>query len=266
MNKVVVVVFNDERQAYEGSRALHELHKEGGVTLYADAVIVKERSGRVSVKHATAEGPTGTLFGLLSGALVGLLGGPVGPAIGAGAGTLVGAAFDLARAGINGDFLEDVSEHLLPGTAAVITEVDEEWQAPIDGRMEALHGHVFRRNRIDIDDSCFEKEIAACRSELAALVAEHARASKNLKVRIEGKIEDVRRRLENKEDEVEARIEAIKREGDAKMTCLQQQLKDAAVDARGRLEERMSEVRSEYRVRANKLQQAWQLAKSALTR
>jgi uncharacterized membrane protein len=59
---------------------------------------------------------------------------------GAGSGTLIGAAFDLARAGIAGDFLEEVSEYLLPGKAAVITELDEEWQAPIDTRMETLGG------------------------------------------------------------------------------------------------------------------------------
>ena len=70
-------------------------------------------------------------------------------AVGASTGTMIGAAFDLTRAGIAGDFLEEVSEYLLPGKTAVITELDEEWQAPIDTRMEALGGHVFRRNRID---------------------------------------------------------------------------------------------------------------------
>ena len=60
-----------------------------------------------------------------------------------------------------GDFLEEVSEYLLPGKTAVIAELDEEWQAPIDTRMEALGGHVFRRNRIAVEDAYYERQIAA---------------------------------------------------------------------------------------------------------
>ena len=48
-----------------------------------------------------------------------------------------------------------MSEYLLPGKTAVITEVDEDWQSPIDNRMEALGGHVFRRNRIEIEDAYY---------------------------------------------------------------------------------------------------------------
>ena len=103
----------------------------------------------------TSEGPEGTFFGLLTGSLIGLLGGPIGVAVGASTGTMIGATFDLARAGISDDFLQEMSEYLLPGKTAVITEVDEDWQAPIDTRMEALGGHVFRRNRIEIEDAYY---------------------------------------------------------------------------------------------------------------
>ena len=164
MDKVVAVVFDNEKQAYDGLRAFRDLHRDGSITLYSNAFVAKDESGEVSWRE-TGESPDGTFFGLLTGSLVGLLGGPIGVAVGASTGTLIGSAFDLTRAGIAGDFLEEVSEYLLPGKAAVIAELDEEWQAPIDNRMESLGGHVFRRNRIEIEDAFYERQIAADREQ-----------------------------------------------------------------------------------------------------
>ena len=107
-------------------------------------------------------------------------------AVGASTGTMIGATFDLARAGISDDFVQEMSEYLLPGKTAVITEVDEDWQAPIDTRMEALGGHVFRRNRIEVEDAYYERQIAAYSDELIALEAERQKASAERKARTRG--------------------------------------------------------------------------------
>ena len=52
MDKMIVTIFDDEKSAYEGLRALKELHAEGSVTLRSAAVIVKDVQGRVSVEQA----------------------------------------------------------------------------------------------------------------------------------------------------------------------------------------------------------------------
>jgi uncharacterized membrane protein len=263
MDKVIAVVFTDEKQAYEGLRALRALHTDGSITLYANAVVVKDAGGNVDIRE-TSDSPEGTFFGLLTGSLIGLLGGPIGLALGASTGTMIGATFDLARAGINDDYLQEMSEYLLPGKAAVITEADEDWQAPLDTRMEALGGQVFRRNRIEIEDAYFEREVAAYREELAALEAERQKASAERKARLDAKIEDTRHKLQDKRDELTARIESVKQEGEAKVESLQQQLKTAQAERKQRIETRLAEIRAEYRERAEKLHQAWELTKSAL--
>jgi len=262
MDKVIAVVFDDEKQAYEGLRAFRDLHGEGSITLYSDAVVVKDADGKLSVREG-GEVPAGTFFGLLTGSVIGVLGGPIGLAFGASTGTLIGAAFDLARAGISDDFLNEMSAYLLPGKAAVITEVDEEWQAPIDHRMEALGGFVFRRNAIVIEDAYYERQIAADQAELAALEAELKNASAERKARLQAKIEDTRHKLRDTQDEIKARIESTKREGDAKIKSLQQQLITASAERKQQLEKRLAEVRADYRERSAKLQQAWELTKSA---
>jgi uncharacterized membrane protein len=263
MEKVVAVVFDDERQAYEGLRAFRELHRDGSITLYSVAFVAKDGSGKIAMRE-TGEGPEGTFFGLLTGSLIGVLGGPIGVAVGASTGTLIGAAFDLTRAGIAGDFLEEVGEYLLPGKAAVIAELDEEWQAPIDNRMETLGGHVFRRNRIEIEDAYWERQIAADREELAALKAELKKASAERKARLEAKVEETRQKLQETQQQLKARIESVKREGDAKIASLQQQLTTAQDERKQRLEKRLADIRADYRERSAKLHQAWELTKSAL--
>ena len=96
MDKMIVVVFDSESKAYEGSKALRELHDEGSITLYAMGVIAKDAGGKVTVKDAADQGPLGTGVGLVTGSLIGLLGGPIGVAIGASAGTFGGIHYDLA--------------------------------------------------------------------------------------------------------------------------------------------------------------------------
>jgi uncharacterized membrane protein len=46
MDKILVVVFDSESQAYEGSGTLQELHDEGSIHLYAKAVIARDASHR----------------------------------------------------------------------------------------------------------------------------------------------------------------------------------------------------------------------------
>ena len=263
MDKVVAVVFNDEKQAYEGLRAFRDLHADGSITLYASAVVAKDPAGKLVVREAS-DSPEGTFFGLLTGSLVGLLGGPLGVAVGASTGTMIGATFDLARAGISDDFMQEMAEYLLPGKSAVITEIDEDWQAPLDTRIETLGGQIFRRNRIDVEDAYYQRQITAYGDELNALEAERQKASAERKARLDARIEDTRHKLQEKRDELKARIESVKREGDVKIDSLQKQLKTARDDRKQRLDKRLAEIRTDYRERSDRLNQAWELTKSAL--
>ena len=53
MSKFVVTTFGSEANAYEGTRALKELHAEGNLTLYGMAVITKDAGGKLSVKEGS---------------------------------------------------------------------------------------------------------------------------------------------------------------------------------------------------------------------
>jgi len=67
---------------------VRDLHADGSITLYENAVVAKDASGKLLVREG-GEAQEETFFGLLTGRLVGLLGVPLGVAVGAGTGTLI---------------------------------------------------------------------------------------------------------------------------------------------------------------------------------
>src|ERR1700675_2814512 len=110
MDRMLVVVFDNETKAYEGKEALLRLDSEGSISIYAYAVLAKHADGTATVKQGDDSGPIGTLVGTSLGSLIGLLGGPAGVAIGATAGMAGGGIFDLDNARIGEDFLDDVTK------------------------------------------------------------------------------------------------------------------------------------------------------------
>src|SRR5437899_12639235 len=100
MDRMLVVVFDNETKAYEGKKALLQLDNEGSISVYAYAVLAKHADGTASIKQGDDPGPVGTLIGTSLGSLIGLLGGPAGLAIGATAGFGLGSAADIDNARI----------------------------------------------------------------------------------------------------------------------------------------------------------------------
>jgi uncharacterized membrane protein len=97
MNKILVEVFDSETAAFADVSTLREDHAAGDISLYETVLMVKEGTGKITVKQVDEKGPTGTAVGFLSGGLIGLLGGPVGVTVSAAVGGLTGLLFDLFR-------------------------------------------------------------------------------------------------------------------------------------------------------------------------
>jgi uncharacterized membrane protein len=198
MERMLVVVFDDEKTAYEGRSALRQLAAEGSITLFGNAVVAKDADGKLHYKDSEDNGPVGTLSGAAVGGLVGLLGGPVGAVVGGGAGLTLGALYDVSRIGET--FAEEVTSVLMPSHVAVIAEIDEDWTMPVDTRMEALGGIVLRRALSEVRESRHEQEVAAMKADLAQLKLEMAEARAERKAKLKAKV-----------DELNARIEALQK-------------------------------------------------------
>jgi uncharacterized membrane protein len=265
MDKMVVVVFDSELKAYDGSKALQELQNEGSINLYAKAVIARDANGKVSVKQQGDMGPVGTAVGLLTGSLIGLLGGPVGLAIGAYAGTVGGMFYDMGHLTVGEDFLSEVESTLLPGKAAVVAEVWEEWTTPIDSRMEALGGVVFRRTSEDVLDAQIERDVTALNADLDALEAERDQASGEARAKLQAKVDAAKAKLQATQNAIQARIEASQKETDAKIKSLQEQVAKESGERKAKREARIAELKADQKRRSDLLNKAWELTKEALS-
>jgi hypothetical protein len=135
---------------------------------------------------------------------------------------------------------------------------------PVDTRLEAAGGVVFRRAREEVVDAQLERDAAAFKEELADLKAEHARANQQAKAKLQAKINAVKAKLQATQDRAKAAADATKREMEAKVKSLKEQAAKAQGDAKAKLEARIAEVQADHKRRGDKLHQAWELTKEAL--
>jgi uncharacterized membrane protein len=220
MDRMLVVVFDNEIKAYEGKKALLQLDNEGSISIYAYAVLAKHTDGTATVKQGDDSGPIGTLLGTSFGSLIGLLGGPVGLAIGASAGVLAGAAVDLNNARIGDDFIDDVTKALTPNKFAVVAEIEEDWTTPVDTRMEAIGGTVFRRALADAKHTIHDENVAAMKADMAQMKAERAKAHADRKAKLQEKINQLDSKVQTQLQKAKERREAAERQAQAKVQVL----------------------------------------------
>jgi uncharacterized membrane protein len=211
MEQILVVVFEDEKRAYQGRSALRQLEVEGSIALRAGAVVAKAADGTTTVRQYDDVEPIGTLVGTSVGTLVGLLGGPVGVAIGAASGLTVGALSDLGSAGVVSDFVEEVSRALTPSRVAVIAEVEEGWTTPVDSRMEALGGIVIRRPLSEVREQLRNEEVAAMKADLAELKQEIATANAERRAKLQEKVNRLEQKIEAQQKRTEEWLEEFKK-------------------------------------------------------
>jgi len=249
MDKIVSVVFESEKAAYEGVRAFEEMNREGSVEVALLCVIKKESDGTVSTKQVSEKFPIGTLAGTAAGSLVGVLGGPVGVAVGTVAGAVGGMIGDLYSVGADQDFVSDVATALTPGKCAVIAEVNEEWVTPLDTRMEAVGGVVYRTFKSTVEEDQRKREIAAAKAQLAQLKIEHAKAQADRKAKLQAQIERLSKRIEAKLAREQARAQQVTREYQARMQALQQKAANETGDAKQAIEARIVRLRNDYQSR-----------------
>ena len=256
MNKLVAVVFRDEATAYQGVRAFAEMNSEGSVDVAAVCVVTKAPDGTVSSREVTDyDFPVRTLVGTSIGALAGVLAGPVGAAAGAAAGATVGGfagmVGDLYSYGVDADFVSDVETALTPGKCAVVAELEEEWVTPLDTRMEALGGVVYRTLKSTVREDQSKREAASAREDLAQLKIEAAQARADRKAKLQARIENLSKRIDAKLARAQARSQQDTRDFEAKVKALQQKADKQKGDAKAAVEARIAKLRQDYQSQAH---------------
>ena len=247
MEKLIVIVFDNQPKAFDGFEILQQLDREGEISVYEAQIVAKEPSGAVRL----IDNPDNLAFPLIGGgtavgALLGLLGGPVGALIGATAGALIGSIGDLEHAGVTDEFISDVTKALTPGKFAVVADISEEWVTPLDTRMEQIGGVVFRRARDLVKDTQDDRDAAAHRAEMEQLKAERAQARADRLTKIDAKIDSLRAKLENAIERKRIKMQLRQRERETQIQTLKAKADHSQGEIRRRQEDRIAEVRRDY--------------------
>jgi uncharacterized membrane protein len=218
---MLVVVFENESQAYEGKKVLEKLDIDGYLTVYRHAMVLKNADGTITVRESDDRGPYGLLVGTALGSLIGVLGGLAGIGIGGTIGLVAGGAVDLHGARVAEDFVDDVAKALLPNRAAVVAEIEEDTTGPVDTEMEAIGGTVFRRALSKVKHTIDDEHIVAIKADLAQMKAEHAQARLERKAKLQERVNQLDSRLQVLLQKAKERREAAQREARAKVELLQ---------------------------------------------
>ena len=259
-----MAVFPCEHQAFDGLRCLAAMDQAGTISVYATAVIARDDESLMSVKKPVDQGPLGGAVALLTGTLLGPLAGAAGLAVSASVGTLGRVLYDLARVGVDEDFLTEVGELLQPGNAAVLAEVWEERIADVDSRFAALGGSVVRRTRGEIIEGRVGRDVVALRDELVSLRKEFVQAAEEHRPGLEKKIDAATVKLRTSRDRVRRVLDAALKESEAKVAVLGTRVAKEHGAARAKLEARIAETRFQTRRRCDKLREAWEMATQVL--
>jgi len=149
MDRMLVVVFDDQAKVQDGKNALLQLDSDGSISIYRYAVVMKLADGTTTVEQEDEPRLLGTLDGSLLGSFISQLRDPLGAAAG---------AVPSATTGMRKDFIDDVTKVLLPNRVAFVAEVAEEWTSPVDARMERIGGIVFRWTLSDVKHMLDDQE------------------------------------------------------------------------------------------------------------
>lgn len=230
MERILAVVFDNEKKAWEGKTALGQVEQDGDIVIYGGAVVTKHADGTATAVEFDDLGGIGGLAGTALGSLIGLLGGPVGVLVGAASGFAVGAIadvdyFDNARVGE--DFVADLFKSLTPNKVAVVAEVDEDWTTPVDARMEAIGGTVYRRSMWEVREIADEKEIAAMKADLAQLKAEQAKVNAERKAKLQKKVDQLQAKVDAQQKKAKERQAAFQARQKSKSEVLKNNAKAA---------------------------------------
>jgi septal ring factor EnvC (AmiA/AmiB activator) len=151
------------------------------------------------------------------------------------------------HAGVNADFLNEVSARRTPGKWAIVADISEDWVTPIDTRMGALGGSVFRVTRENVEDDQYAKDVATIKADIAQLKAEQAKSRADQKAKLQSKIDNLNTKLQSKLAQAKQRSEQRAKESKAKVDALEKKAAKAKGDTKAAIEKRIADIKERDR-------------------
>lgn len=167
--------------------------------------------------------------------------------------------------GVGANFVQEATAQLADGKSVVLAEIDEDWEVPLDTRIDEIGATIIRTWRSDFENRQVEAVLEQERKEYAAAKAEWEASKAEAKEKTRKRLDDAKAKLEETEKRIKDNIDKFDADTRAKVDTLKLQISSASSEANTKLQERVDAVREERAKRSSKLNQAWSLAKEALS-
>ncbi len=282
MSKLIVAIFENEAAARAGLGELQNRHQKGAITLFSNAILVKDQEGKVDVGPLTDSGTEGLAAGLLLGGALGILAGPLGAmagasagaittltlggaVVGAGVGGIAGAIADLDEAEVDVYFLEQVAESLENGQVALLADLFKDQDDGLKEQIEALGGDYRSYQRDDVYEELYAIRAEEYNAEMEKLEEEWRTSTGEARERAAEKMSVVRGKIRTLNQETEKRLRLNQKRFDVRIAVLRDQIKSANDERKQRLLGRVAAIKEDFAQRNAKLKQAWSLTGEALS-
>ena len=151
MENIVIATFKDSKAALRGLKELQQLDDDGKLRLRTATVVERRPDGTWRIADEEEEADFGaTVAGGLVGALVGVLAGPLGLLLGGAAGLMAGGVIDVTEDGARELIHEAMIRRVPPGTTALVGDVEEPLNHPLDDAMAKLGAPMTRWPREEV--------------------------------------------------------------------------------------------------------------------
>jgi uncharacterized membrane protein len=141
MSELVAASFPGDMPDTKAREAIDAL-QAGGATVYAWALISRDRTGRIAVVDRMERGAHTGLVAALIGALAGIPAGPLGAIAGAVSGALVGLSAESVDEQSGREFLDKLSRHLGEDRMALVADISPDGVPVFDERAQQLGGVI----------------------------------------------------------------------------------------------------------------------------
>jgi len=143
--EAIAAVYADAERAGTILNMLEEMNKANNITLQDAVAVAKDADGKVQITETReVSGGKGAKRGLIAGVVVGVIFPPsllVGAVAGGGLGAVWGKLRDT---GIKSGKMQELSDKLEPGKAAVIALVEQDSVATVEKAMQGYDGELLK--------------------------------------------------------------------------------------------------------------------------
>ncbi|WP_134091380.1 DUF1269 domain-containing protein [Olivibacter sp. XZL3] len=213
MEKIITVFFDSEEHAFKASQTINQLAADGDISINEFYVLSKNETGEVTLKNAKNEVTSYATSGAFAGGFLGLLGGPLGVLFGVTTGLFAGGIGDLIRSSKSSRFLEKASESIPVGKTAIVANINEYWETPLNTVIQPYNVEI---KRLNVNEEV-EKFIIRQQRELNEEIQE-----------ISSKLEKA---TEEEKEKLNARLSTLKTQRNE----LKEEVKKNAVEQKGKI-------------------------------